>query len=454
MFYIIENNDKKEIHLQKKPFAKGGQGEVFNIINYKNKVAKIFNFKEESEKIRTEAKINFMLKNCPTKNSSQEVKDAIVWPENLIYDKNQSFVGYIMPFVEDSNPLEHLCDKEPQKKLGNAWQKFDVTNGDLIRKKILCNLSNAISELHRTGNYVLVDMKPDNILINQKGKVSIIDLDSIQIAEKKSLVFEAEAYTSDYSPPERKNFDGKAKLKNWDYFSFGIIAYKILLCVHPFSSGHSDYNTIEDFIENGKFVNGKNKLNFDVISEPHSKFKFLENELREYFIRCFDNGFIDPSKRPNFKEWSNLFSIIINRNEVSQKEQCTILSKTPKSTQKVKYSNQSVKTPIKKPIQAPVQNISKTKSKPKVPTQILKNISKTKSKPKVTTQKPKNIQLNNTIKLSNPIRLFNNIKLNRLLILQKNMKINSHLNLANNISQNNHIDINAHINLNKPIALN
>jgi len=326
MNYIEENNIKKNIFLEKKPFAFGSKGKIFQIINDENKVGKIYNFRNEAQKLELERKLEFMIKNCPTNNSNQKTKDAIVWPEKLIYNQNESFVGYTMPFIKDSKPLEYLILKQPQNKLGEKWRKFDILNGNLIRKKILFDITKTVDELHKTNNYVLLDLKPDNILINSDGQISIIGLDSIQITEKNSIIFKGDSYTPDYAPAEKKAFLGRVIHKNWDYFSFGVIAYKILLFVHPFSSSHSIYDNIEDCIENGQFVNGKNKSNFNVISPPHSKFDLLEYELKNLFIKCFDEGYSNPSKRPDFKEWANALLPTIKKKENATSKQKSVVA--------------------------------------------------------------------------------------------------------------------------------
>ena len=63
-------------------------------------------------------------------------------------------------------------------------------------------------------------------------------------------------------------------------------------------------SSFEDYIKKGLFVNGKNKNKMNY-SPPHSIFeKLLSKELQTLFIRCFDDGFVDPLNRPTTMEWA------------------------------------------------------------------------------------------------------------------------------------------------------
>ena len=90
----------------------------------------------------------------------------------------------------------------------------------------------AIEYIHGEG-YVHGDLKPDNILVDQKFNVKIIDFGEAEKAEDvrywRGLV--------DYQPPEAFksiNPDGIAKEK--DMWALGLILFEVRFGRHPFST--------------------------------------------------------------------------------------------------------------------------------------------------------------------------------------------------------------------------
>ncbi|MBI5662530.1 MAG: hypothetical protein HZC46_10330 [Ignavibacterium album] len=304
------------LSLEKRPFAEGGEGRLFRIIkpsSLQDHVAKIYRPQKRTTEI--EKKIEYLISNPPSFNTSQEHK-SIIWINNLVLENNK-FAGFIMPYA-DGITLEKLClPKLPSEYIAN-WKKFDPLTNEGINNRIkLCfNIAVAINQIHNTGNYVIVDLKPENIKVRPNGMISILDFDSIEIKINDKVIFPAQAITPEYAPPEYhlnsmnlENF----KDETWDRFSIAVIFYKILFGIHPFVGSckppYDKIHTTEEMIKNGLFPNNsKVKKYFSVIPNPHKNFDKINPEVRELFLRCFDYGIYNPSIRPTAEDWCSILS--------------------------------------------------------------------------------------------------------------------------------------------------
>lgn len=306
------------LSLEPKPFAEGGEGKLFRITkpsSLQDHVAKIYHpQKRTSERVK---KIEYLISNPPSFNSAQ-VHQSIIWINNLVLENNQ-FAGFIMPFA-DGITLEKLClPKLPPAYIAN-WKKYDPLTKEGInnRLKLCFNIAVAINQIHNTGQYVVVDLKPENIKVRPNGMISILDFDSIEIKINDKVLFPAQVITPEYAPPEY-HLNSKSiehfKDETWDRFSLAVIFYKILFGIHPFVGSckppYDKLHTTEDMIKNGLFPNNPKVQNrFSVIPNPHRNFNKIDLEVRELFLRSFDNGINNPNIRPTAEDWCSILSPI------------------------------------------------------------------------------------------------------------------------------------------------
>jgi len=308
----------------------GGEGAVYRItspIKYKDDFCiKLYSGDSKNK----EEKIQYLIDNKPSILNNNVFK--ICFPLNLVYE-NKVFCGYLMPLA--FNHSENLLDVKPlnfyrKPKLPQSFKKLysrDTIEGILNRAKLCTNLALAINMIHQTNKYVLVDLKPDNILLTLDGKISIVDFDSVQISEGR-VFFPATVCTPEYTPTEyyRKNLSNKREL-SWDRFSFAVIFYEIIFGVHPFSATFiGKYDGITDIagkIQHGLFVHGKNKSYMQPLNSlhPHKKFtKVLPIELQKLFIRTFDDGHSYPNKRITIEVFGKTFFDAVQNTTSSQKK--------------------------------------------------------------------------------------------------------------------------------------
>lgn len=295
--------------------ASGGEGTVYKIENhniYSKHCIKIYHPKKRTAQKRQ--KIEFMVKNKPNRLIADNY--VICWPIEIVFEKNGDFVGFIMPLaIRGSESLYDLTRHQFKNGISNASiDKYDRGNVSGIKKRLMIcvNISIAVYVIHENKKYTIVDYKPQNILISSDGAISIIDVDSFQIAINKQVLFHADVVTPEYEPPEssRVNPSKEFVSQSWDGFSLAVSFYEILFGIHPYaatSTGqYQAVTTIGEKIQKGLFVHGSKQNYLSVIPAPHNNFNNLPSNIKELFIRAFENGHTDDKARPTPEEWGQV----------------------------------------------------------------------------------------------------------------------------------------------------
>ncbi len=149
-------------------------------------------------------------------------------------DRKKSFLYYLMEYVEGES-LESwmLRNKRP-------------TGGKVLA--IAKGIAAGVIALHDVET-IHRDLKPGNIIIDQQGKVKIVDLGSVHvasIAEIQSSIDAAEVLgTVNYTDPEY--ILGKAANTKMDQFSLASIVYEMLTETFPYENALEKCKTENDF---------------------------------------------------------------------------------------------------------------------------------------------------------------------------------------------------------------
>ncbi len=341
MPFIVHTASGQQIKLEDKPLNSGGEGKLHKIVapgRLANHCVKIYHPQYQTK--QREQKLRYMIHNQP-KELSDGTNYMVCWVSDIVYIQS-AFVGFIMPLAfNDSIQLYELCTVKTRKSLGSVWkQKFERKNSDSLenRLKVCVNIAIAIHKVHRPGRYALVDMKPQNILVSQEGKISIVDLDSLQVSENGVVLHKGHVATPEYVPPEgeRLNPSNDFIPEDWDRFSLAVILYEFIFGIHPFvatSTGpYEKITTIDESIRNGLFVFGA-KSRFLQIPPLHNNFKLIPQSLKECFLNAFDKGHSVPDVRPSAEQWGEkIFKEILLETEkvVIQCPVCNHGSKVPR----------------------------------------------------------------------------------------------------------------------------
>lgn len=309
---IVYTSQQIPVVLETPPLGQGGEGVVYKTKSHQTKeelVAKIYHPKERTA--TREPKINHLIAHAPklTDNSSA------IFPEEPVYDQKGNFIGFLMKQTVNQVDITSLCSLTPSAKLNSLWHhKYHryTSMGMQSRIRVCYNIAKAFEQLHKTDKFVFVDIKPENIKLTYEGEVSLIDIDSIQVAEEERLLFAAQKLTHEYSPAEIKQIDFRQQYvpESWDRFSLAVVFYKILFGLHPYTGScappFDKFVTNEQKIAKGLFVHGEQRKHFDVIPTPHQNFWLIPVKLQELFFRAFEKGYEIPVNRPSMQEWMQI----------------------------------------------------------------------------------------------------------------------------------------------------
>ena len=253
---IVYTKTYRKILVSDEIISAGGEGEVHRVVDtryeYRDTCVKIY-FKKKLNKLLHD-KIKYMVSYPPDTLIREGFK--ICWPTETIYNDKNEFIGFLMPLAfPDSIKLTYLTSTTISKKeeLKELRDKFSRDRGGYTffnRLKLINNLLRPICIIHQSDSYVIHDLKPDNILVDSHGKVSIIDMDSIQISHS-SFHFPGSAATFEYIPTEFYMMPNVniPKDKTWDLFAVGVILYELMFGLHPFLVSAKNAPEYEDGIQ-------------------------------------------------------------------------------------------------------------------------------------------------------------------------------------------------------------
>jgi serine/threonine protein kinase len=325
----IFTSKNEAIVLSENPFASGGEGAIYKIesapSHFQNVCVKIYHTHIVNK--QREERIKYMVANPPSQIRGEGF--MLGWPMDYVTDESGKFLGFVMPLgFPDSKELVTLTATTLSKKLSKEWQeRYDRSLGKkalLSRLKLICNIAIPVHILHATGKYVLKDFKPQNVLVTADGRITICDMDSIQIAEGGKLLFPGTAATLDYIPPEFYSKETEWKMadivgESWDTFALGVVFYQLLFGIHPYVvtpkvEQGDGANDISHNISSGLFPFGVNGDMVKIRPKLHDKFLVLPQELQDLFIRTFaEEGKI----RPSAEEWGRYIRNVVIDSEIA-----------------------------------------------------------------------------------------------------------------------------------------
>ncbi len=310
----LKTHSGTTIILEDKPFEKGGEGSIHRVVSspYLGLCVKIYHPKIRD--LQKKHKVEYLVHNAPfqLKNNTH----TICWAKEAVYKGNE-FLGFIMPLAFDNSiQLYDLCTMHLKKNLPAEWDlKYDRRNriGIESRIKLCTNISSLIHAIHQLDNYVLVDLKPQNLLVTIDGKVSLTDCDSIQVSNNGRILFPAKVATPEYVPPEGTKYSINKNIvgQTWDRFSLAVVFYEILFGLHPYAASfegkYVNSNTLASKIKDGLYVHGRHRTFITVLPPPHNNYSRIPDSIRKLFERALNKGDQMPDVRPSAEEWGKTF---------------------------------------------------------------------------------------------------------------------------------------------------
>jgi WD40 repeat protein len=285
----------KSITLLGEEIANSGEAKVWRT-NQNGYLAKIYH-SSTPERVQ---KLAVMIANPPTEPNSHLNHVSFAWPKSVLKNAQGDFVGFLMPEIKDGKELIDVYNPQRRKqlKLEIDWRFLHTT---------ALNIVSIIEALHAAG-YVLGDIKPQNILVNNRALPSIIDTDSFQVKNpNNSKVYRCLVGSEGYTPPELmgKDFDIFEQTEVHDRFRLGVIIYQLLFGGNsPFQgkwTGAGETPEPNELIRRGLWVNGSNNL--IVAAARTIPLEIVHPEIQQCFLKCFNDGHNYPNLRPTAREW-------------------------------------------------------------------------------------------------------------------------------------------------------
>lgn len=283
--------------------ASSGEGEIWRT-NQSGSLAKVY-YAPRPERIQ---KLEVMIAHPPKDPNAHINHISFAWPTALLQDKAGTPIGFLMPEVPKA--LDLLEVYNPQRRQA-VRPKFNW----LYLHATAMNIASLVWAIHGAG-YVLGDLKPQNILVDDGALPSIIDTDSFQVRHPKTgQLYRCPVGSEGFTPAELMDQD-LATLEQTevhDRFRLGVICYLLLFGDHPFKgkwTGTEDSPDPNELVRQGWWP-----------YEPHSPIQaslltvpltIVHPALQDCFLRCFNDGHLNPSLRPTASEWMQAFKVAIS----------------------------------------------------------------------------------------------------------------------------------------------
>ena len=285
----------KSITLLGEEIANSGEAKVWRT-NQNGYLAKIYH-SPTPERVQ---KLAVMIANPPTEPNSHLHHVSFAWPKSALKNAQGDCVGFLMPEIKDGKELIDVYNPRRRQalKLEIDWRFLHTT---------ALNIVSIIEALHAAG-YVLGDIKPQNILVNNRALPSIIDTDSFQVINPKNgKVYYCLVGSPGYTPPELmgKDFASIEQTEVHDRFRLGVIIYQLLFSGNNHFQGKwtgaGENPEPDEIIRQGLWLYSANSLIEPVpITIPMI---IVHPAIRECFLKCFNDGHKNPNLRPTAREW-------------------------------------------------------------------------------------------------------------------------------------------------------
>jgi DNA-binding helix-hairpin-helix protein with protein kinase domain len=201
--------------------GRGGEGEVYAVEGAPDRCAKLYRQEIAAERA---PKIAAMV--------AAGLGDAmrlVSFPGAELRRHDGAFAGFLMPKVEDAEPIHELYAPGARKRVfPEADYRF------LVRAAL--NAARAVAAAHRAG-CVIGDVNHSGFLIGRDALVSLIDADSFQFHDGKTLHL-CRVGVPEYTPPELQGrpLAGLERAADHDAFGLAVLLFQLLfLGRHPFA---------------------------------------------------------------------------------------------------------------------------------------------------------------------------------------------------------------------------
>ena len=244
-------------------------------------------------------KLEVMVANPPHEPNAHLGHTSFAWPVDLLRNGQGLCEGFLMPHITDSVELIKIYNPRQRKKTLPSfnWLYLHTT---------AMNMASIVWAIHEAG-YVLGDIKPQNLLVNNRALPAIVDTDSFQVRHPiTGNVFRCLVGSEGFTPPELLNQELAHVTQSdvHDRFRLAMMIYLLLFGEHPFKgqwTGAGESPEPAQLIRQGFWPYGKQSL---IQPGPLTiPLNTIHPGLERAFLQCFNQGHQNPEARPSAHDW-------------------------------------------------------------------------------------------------------------------------------------------------------
>jgi DNA-binding helix-hairpin-helix protein with protein kinase domain len=276
------------------PVANSGEADIWRT-DRPGTLAKIY-YSPKPERIQ---KLEVMIAHPPRDPNAHINHISFAWPTSILQEPDGTPVGFLMPEVAQA--VELLDVYSPLRR-----QKIMPEFNWLYLHATAMNIASLVWAIH-LADYVLGDLKPQNILVNNGALPSIIDTDSFQVRHPNTgMLYRCPVGSEGFTPPELLGQDLATveQTEIHDRFRLAVMIYLLLCGDHPFKGrwiGPGDSPDPNELLQNGWWPYAPNSpIQPSALTTP---LNVLHPDIQSCFLRCFNAGHLNPTARPTASEW-------------------------------------------------------------------------------------------------------------------------------------------------------
>ncbi len=232
---------------------------------------------------------------------------TFAWPQDILVDAQGKGLGFLMPEIVDGVKLSVIYNPKLRSRKAPRFNWYYLHTAAL-------NFALALKSLHEEG-YIVGDIKPQNLLVNNRALISIIDTDSFQVRDPGTqILYRCLVGSEGFTPVELlgKELAEVDQVEVHDRFRLGVMVYLLLFGDQPFKGkwvGRGESPQPSELIRQGFWPYAPNS---QVQPGPNTiPLSILHPQLQVCFQRCFTSGHRNPQERPSAQEWGDALKLAI-----------------------------------------------------------------------------------------------------------------------------------------------
>ena len=220
------------------------------------------------------------------------------WPTDTVRNMRGEAVGVILPEVAEARSLTVLANPKLRARHASEMNLHFL-------HALAANIAFLFDCLHDQG-FVVGDIRPENILIDRRARVTLIDCDSVQFRDADGTLHLCPVGTEGFTAPEwiGRRFDSGPRADSADRFGLAVLLYQLLTGSHPWTGewmGAGEPPPRDHLIRSGDwpYRAGAKLRPIPGLPGPGT----LSPELADLFRQAFVAGAADPDRRPSPSDW-------------------------------------------------------------------------------------------------------------------------------------------------------